>query len=124
MQYPHPDDDILSARDINAHLVTLRDALADGLDVEDDIAAYEALSDAASDGLGAERWADGATIIKSSYFEEYAQTYAESIGAIEDCGRWPATYIDWEQAADSLKQDFIEVEAETPYGTWTYFGDL
>lgn len=54
-------------------------------------------------------WEDGATLIRDDYFTVYAQELAEDIGAVDDSHGWPLTHIDWDAAADALKQDYTEV---------------
>jgi len=63
-------------------------------------------------------WTYGCTLIRESYFTEYAQELAEDIGAISSDAQWPLSYIDWDRAADALKMDYstIEVEGTTYYG--------
>ncbi len=48
----------------------------------------------------------GAAVIADSYFEEYAQQLADDLGLINSEANWPTCHIDWEAAADSLKQDY------------------
>ncbi len=55
-------------------------------------------------------WECGVTLISEDYFEEYAQDFAEDIGAIEKGGQWPTNHIDWERAANQLKGDYSEVD--------------
>lgn len=55
-------------------------------------------------------WRHGATLIRDSYFERYAQDLAEDIGAIQKDLAWPACHIDWKAAADALKMDYTEVD--------------
>lgn len=55
-------------------------------------------------------WTYGATLIRDSYFETYAQELAEDIGAINHDAQWPNTCIDWEQAARELQQDYTAIE--------------
>lgn len=43
------------------------------------------------------------------YAEEYAEEYAYETGAVER-GSWVERYIDWEKAAEDLKEDYTEVE--------------
>ena len=50
------------------------------------------------------------TLIRDSYFKDYAQELAEDIGAIKDDAQWPATCIDWDEAARQLQQDYTTVE--------------
>jgi hypothetical protein len=61
-------------------------------------------------------WQFGETLIREEYFTEYAEGYAEDIGAIDRDARWPNTHIDWEAAAADLRQDYSEVK----YGNETY----
>jgi antirestriction protein len=60
-------------------------------------------------------WVYGVTFISEGHFEDYAKEYAEDMGDMHEA-RWPYTHIDWEAAADSLKQDFTEIEFRgSPY---------
>jgi len=53
-------------------------------------------------------WRHGAQLIADSYFEKYAQELAEELGQVSDS--WPFSCIDWEKAADELKQDYTSVD--------------
>ena len=57
------------------------------------------------------------TLIKESYFEDYAMELADDIGAVSKDATWPNNCIDWEEAADMLKQDYssLEMDGETYY---------
>lgn len=57
------------------------------------------------------------TLIKESYFEDYARELADDIGAVSKDATWPNNCIDWEEAADMLKQDYssLEIDGETYY---------
>lgn len=69
---------------------------------------------------GDEQW-EGAwypiTLVRDSYFEDFAQEEAESCGLIDANAKWPYTCIDWEQAARELRMDYSSVE----YGDITYW---
>jgi hypothetical protein len=55
------------------------------------------------------------TLIAEDDFAEYAEELATDLGYIsDDTNRWPFNHIDWEAAADELRQD---------YTTITYDGD-
>src|SRR4051812_49593204 len=54
-------------------------------------------------------WKYGATLINDDYFEEYAEEFANDIGAINREANWPLSHIDWKAAADELKGDYTEV---------------
>lgn len=55
-------------------------------------------------------WPYGVTLIRDSFFIEYAQDLAEDIGAIDSSAPWPNTCIDWDQAACELQQDYTPVD--------------
>ena len=59
---------------------------------------------------GSPDWEHGETLIRDSYFEEYAQELAESCGMVNASAQWPARCIDWEQAASELKMDYMSVD--------------
>lgn len=64
-------------------------------------------------------WTYGETLIRRSYFVEYAEQLAEDCGEIpESMDTWPLRYmsIDWEAAADALECDYISVD----YGNVEY----
>lgn len=50
------------------------------------------------------------TLIRDSYFVEYAQELAEDIGAVPSDASWPACCIDWERAARDLQMDYTAVD--------------
>lgn len=56
-------------------------------------------------------WNHGATLIRDSYFEDYARQLADDLHGrgVRDA-EWPFTCIDWEAAADELKQDYTSAE--------------
>ena len=54
-------------------------------------------------------WTHGETMIRESYFQDYAQELAEDIGAIPEGSKWPLTCIDWEQAARELQMDYSTI---------------
>lgn len=74
------------------------------------------LRELAEEGEGFPDWRYGATLIRESDFIEYAQQFAEEIGALPRDANWPACHIDWEAAAASLRQDYSEVQ----FGDETY----
>lgn len=43
------------------------------------------------------------------YAQEYAEEYAYETGAVER-GSWVEKYVNWEKAAEDLKEDYTEVE--------------
>ncbi|MFZ2992430.1 MAG: hypothetical protein WA061_01830 [Microgenomates group bacterium] len=51
-------------------------------------------------------WNHGTTLIRDSYFVEYAKELANDIGTIDGSEGWPLNCIDWKEAAEELQQDY------------------
>lgn len=115
-------DQTIDSRDIISRIEALTGAFeAAGLDfnnlpedVGDDITdaaqelkALKALEDEA-EGYAAD-WRHGETLIRESYFTEWAEDYVSDIG---DLPREIPSYlaIDWEKTANNLKVDYTEVD--------------
>lgn len=63
-------------------------------------------------------WKYGVLFVREDMFEDCARELAEEIGAIPSGYSWPASHIDWEAAADALRQDYSSVEIDGD--TWYY----
>lgn len=125
-------DDVIDSRDVIARIDELVDEREAFRDIADDSDAdpadreaarvkleeWEAENDAELGALlaleeqckGYTDWEDGATLIRDSYFEDYAEELADDIGAIDRNATWPLNCIDWEQAARELQQDYTQVD--------------
>ena len=117
-------DIVIDSRDVIARIAELEgerddwDATAESDGVgdwkganEDDAEELAALRSLAEEAEGyASDWTYGETLIRDSYFEDYARELAEDIGASKDNASWPNTCIDWERAARELQQDYTAVE--------------
>jgi len=79
------------------------------LEFGDDEQAELAELEGLRDEIGESEFRNGTQLIPQRDFQEYAQQYAEDIGAIPDDLAWPCTCIDWEAAADELENDFSAV---------------
>lgn len=113
-------DDIIDSRDIIARVDELEgreDDEDDPLD-EDETEELAKLREIVDEGENCEDWNYGATLVHERYFTRYAEQFADDIGAIDSKATWPLSYIDWEAAAEALKQDFYEFEVHGE----TYFG--
>lgn len=138
---PTNADDIIDSRDIIARLEDLRDErdtwepaeppsvadLADPAlavnnrpatrwedecpDEANELTALEALNTEGEDATS--DWTYGATLIRDSYFQTYAQEFADDIGAIDRNASWPNTCIDWEQAARELQMDYTSIDFDS-----------
>lgn len=92
-----------------AHIAADKDPLD-----EDERERYEALCALERD-LGGDlgRYADNEpTAIPEDEFVNYAQELAEDTGAIQRNASWPNNHIDWDAAADALKQDYTSFDFE------------
>lgn len=79
-------------------------------DEDNDGQELKALEELESEASGCSDWTYGETLIRDSYFEDYARELAEDIGSISKDASWPNNHIDWEEAADALKQDYTSVD--------------
>ena len=125
--------DIMDSRDVIQKLEELEserqdllDAIEDAETEEEKAEAEEALKEWEEYGNGdvypalkafceegetaSSDWSYGATLIKDSYFVEYAQQFAEDIGAIDRNASWPNDCIDWDKAAEELQQDYTSID--------------
>ena len=96
--------DIIDSRDL---IAIVEDGDLEFFDDDEAAEIQEMVSDGEAD---AEDWIHGATLIRDSYFAEYAQELAEDIGAISDTMNWPANCIDWESAASELQVDYTYID--------------
>ena len=79
-------------------------------DESDEAAELKALQAFAKEAEGyAEDWNYGATLIRESYFKDYAQELVSDIG---DMPKNIPDYIviDWDATADNIRQDYTTVE--------------
>ena len=107
-------DDFIDSRDVIERIDELRAGWMATGDTDDltpeeagELAILEALAD---EGGVSPDWDYGETLIRDSYFREYAQNLASDIGAITDEYSWPASHIDWRAAAAALQQDYFDVD--------------
>lgn len=99
--------------DVNSASMALEDASQALREFDDSPAGEElaTLRKLAEDGANyADDWEYGVTLIRDSYFQEYAEELADDIGAIDKKAGWPLNCIDWEAAADQLKMDYTAIE--------------
>jgi len=101
-------DDIIDSRDVIARIEELEESCED----LDDAAELKALRDLVDEASGSPDWEYGETLIRDTYFKDYAQYLAEDIGAIATAAThgWPYTCIDWDKAARELQMDYTCVE--------------
>jgi hypothetical protein len=100
--------DILDSRDIIDRIEELEadeESLEPG--EKDELGALRKL---AGEAGSSPDWGYGETLIRGSYFRDYAQKIAEDCGMIKSDCSWPYTCIDWDQAANELKMDYFRVD--------------
>jgi hypothetical protein len=115
-------DDIIDVRDIIARFEELEEELLaafneqqeleDGEDAAEFNNLLVILEELKGNG-GDEQWRGDwypVTLIRDSYFTQYAQELAEDIGAVKADAQWPHTCIDWEHAARELQYDYTAVD--------------
>jgi antirestriction protein len=103
------DEDILDSQEILNRIAELETGDIEEWDTYP--GELDALRTFAADGADySGDWEYGATLIRDSYFQEYAQELAEDIGAVNRDGGWPTYCIDWEWAARELRQDYTAVD--------------
>ena len=112
-------DDLIDSRDVIARIEELQDEINEEsvqdlgdpayTPIEnDELTALTALADEAS---GSPDWEFGETLIRDSYFAEYAEDFAHECGLVNtQASDWPNNYIDWERAAEELQVDYFEVD--------------
>lgn len=116
------NDDVIDVRDLIERYEEL-EAVRDDEDTEydDRVEAgdeMQPISDVLEDlagGGGDAQWRGDwypVTLIRDSYFVEYASQLAEDIGAINSDLSWPANCIDWKQAARELQMDYSSVDIQ------------
>jgi hypothetical protein len=119
-------DNIIDNRDVIARIDELKELIGDAPTAEELEADYGRDADdpfelereelAALEALAAD-WEYGETLIRDSYFKEYAMELAEDIGAVNSQASWPNNCIDWDQAARELRMDYTSVD----FGGVTYW---
>lgn len=103
-------DDVIDSRDVIERIEELSDEDYGPLDRDERI-ELKALHDLVRQATNySDDWEYGATLIRDSYFIEYAKDYAEDIGAVSLDRVWPSNHIDWQAAAQELHQDYTSVE--------------
>lgn len=106
-------DDVLYSRDVIERIEELRNEIGENTAPDDFVLEREELAILeafAGEGEGFADWHYGETFIADHYFETYAQELARDIGAIKGEEGWPLYCIDWERAADDLRQDYSQIE--------------
>ena len=106
------NSDIIDSRDIIERISELEDG--ETLN-ENDQEELDILVDLAVQAGDSPDWKYGETLIRDSYFVEYAQQLAEDTEAVNADAMWPNNHIDWEAAANELKLDYFTIDYDGVY---------
>lgn len=101
-------EDLIDSRDVIARIEELENDVDASDEERAELDALRRLADEASGH--AEDWEHGETLIRDSYFKQYAMQLADDIGAVPSEYSWPTSCIDWDQAARELQIDYTAVE--------------
>lgn len=102
-------DDIIDSRDIIERIAELMDAGSAPDEGPNDDPELEALRALQEDAAHPD-WEYGVSLIRDSYFRNYAEELADDIGAIDASANWPLDCIDWNKAANELKMDYTPLD--------------
>jgi len=114
---PTNDDDVIDSRDVIARIESLT-AMLDDEDTPNDerkdlVTELDALISFAQEAADySEDWTYGAVCVRESYFTDYARELAEDTMPYprpKVLNEWPWRHIDWDAAADALKEDYTAV---------------
>jgi superoxide dismutase len=111
----------ISSHDLRAAIIELKQALQElPLDSDDwqwmtdELKSLQMLLvDAANRAGSPEQF----LLIHDEFWKAYCEEYAEGIHGGEVINTWPCDHIDWDKAADALKQDYGQVD----FGGATYW---
>lgn len=102
--------DVIDSRDVMDRIAYL-EGLGDEVDAveHEELQALQKLQEEAESSPD---WGYGETLIRDTYFRDYAEELARDIGAldVEGADQWPLRHIDWDEAARELKHDYFCVD--------------
>lgn len=90
--------DYIDKRELELELRDLREIAPETFDAETGEKIKEI-----EDLLEELHWAGDFTLVHEDSFLQHAQMQAQALGEIDG---WPYDYIDWNRAADALRQDY------------------
>jgi antirestriction protein len=101
-------EDVIDSRNVIERLEELENDPGDE-DTAEELAQLRKLHEEGEQTFGRE-WENGVGLIRDSYFMQYAQEFADDVGAIDKDAIWPVKHIDWEAAASELRQDYSQID--------------
>jgi DNA repair exonuclease SbcCD ATPase subunit len=106
------EDDQDAIESVENDIGNVKDAIESARDAIEDFKEdeYDELIQLARDGENySGDWKYGATLIRDSYFREYAEDLARDCCDMKSASEWPFCCIDWNLASEQLKQDYTEI---------------
>jgi len=116
-------ENVIDSRDIIDRIAELEALLPEGQQSDDEVIEFAILKSVVAQCEGYGDWEYGEALIRESYFTEYAQQIVEDCCTdMPDMTQWPwkvkgVITVNWEVVAESLKQDYTEVD----FNGVTYF---
>ena len=112
-EYNPPEDewDSNKADELKTTIKDAQEALTEW-DESDEGQELKSLTALQDDAEGySEDWKHGSTLVRDTYFQDYTEELASEISDYNpNKVSWPMNCIDWEKAADELKQDYTCVD--------------
>ena len=104
--------EVMDSRDINDRIEYLESLENDEIDdyEEEELGKLSEFRKEMKDRFS--DWDDGMTLIRDSYFNgDFAEDEAVDMGLVDrnNLNNWPLTQIDWDEAAEDLKQDYTSI---------------
>ena len=101
-------DDVIDSREIIGRIEELESNDHSTKSEDDELAVLQEMAEEGSSY--SVDWELGETLIRDSYFTNYAQELADDIGAVNQDVNWPNSHIDWDAAADELKTNYTTID--------------
>ena len=105
--------DVIDVRDIISRVEELRESRDELREESEELETLESILEELKGCGGDEQWGGDwypLTLIRNSYFEDYAQELAEECGLVDVDAKWPNNCIDWGKAACELQWDYSSVD--------------
>jgi len=108
-------DNVIDSREVIERIGEIKEELSDTDTVMQELVdelkgELATLKKLAGEGESSPDWEYGQTLVRDSYFEDYARELAEETGMVSEVLAWPVRCIDWEQAAEELQMDYFTVD--------------
>jgi len=99
-------DNFINKEDLEASIEELQELESNQIEYSEDLIALIALNEEAEQYCS--DWEYGDNLINDYYFDTFTKEMAEDCYEIPQ--EWPFRCIDWEQAADELRDDYTAIK--------------